>query len=144
MKNEWSILCIEYFVLSIRYTRSAMTRLKPLLIGCSMYWRDSKLKARQPKKQRKRNSGYIPKTCLMKLNFPSALWRATEQVQSRRARRICEIFEQFWKNQLDKKSGLLERKSNFYKESMLSRHQAEIQTKIVTASKEIPIYYRRS
>ena len=34
------------------------------------------------------------------------------------------------------------RKSSFYKENMLSETQAEIQTKIITSSKEIPIFYR--
>jgi phospholipid transport system substrate-binding protein len=56
---------------------------------------------------------------------------------------FVKLFEQVLeKSYIDKILDYSNEKVNFYKESMLSDNQAEIQTKIVTASKEIPIYYR--
>ena len=43
---------------------------------------------------------------------------------------------------IDKILSYTNEKINFTKESMLSKNQAEVQTKIVTSSKEIPIIYR--
>ena len=54
-----------------------------------------------------------------------------------------KLFEQVLeKSYIDKILDYSNEKVNFYKESMLTDSQAEIQTKIVTASKEIPIFYR--
>lgn len=43
---------------------------------------------------------------------------------------------------IDKILSYTNEKINFTKESMLSKNQAEIQTKVITSSKEIPIFYR--
>ena len=56
---------------------------------------------------------------------------------------FVNLFEQVLeKSYIDKILDYSNEKVDFYKESMLSDNQAEIQTKIITASKEIPIFYR--
>ena len=53
------------------------------------------------------------------------------------------LFEQVLeKAYIDKILDYSNEKVEFYKENMISDNQAEIQTKIVTSSKEIPIFYR--
>jgi phospholipid transport system substrate-binding protein len=46
------------------------------------------------------------------------------------------------KSYVDKILSYTDQKIEFYKENILSESQAEIQTKIITSSKEIPIFYR--
>jgi len=46
------------------------------------------------------------------------------------------------KTYIDKILSYTNEKINFSKESLLSKNQAEVQTKIITSSKEIPINYR--
>jgi phospholipid transport system substrate-binding protein len=53
------------------------------------------------------------------------------------------LFEQVLeKSYVDKILSYTDQKIEFYKENILSGSQAEIQTKIVTSSTEIPIFYR--
>ncbi len=53
------------------------------------------------------------------------------------------LFEQVLeKAYIDKILDYSNEKVDFYKENMVSDNQAEIQTKVVTSSKEIPIFYR--
>jgi len=106
--------------------------------------RDAKLKSPAAKEIKKEKLRIIYKDMLMKLNFPSALWRATGTSSvPPSAWNLVKLFEQILEKIIYRQnSGLLERKSRFYKESMLSDNQAEIQTKIITSSKEIPIFYR--
>ncbi|MEN6421998.1 MAG: ABC transporter substrate-binding protein, partial [Smithella sp.] len=56
---------------------------------------------------------------------------------------FVKLFEQILeKAYIDKILDYSNEKVNFYQENMLSGNQAEIQSKIITSSKEIPIFYR--
>lgn len=56
---------------------------------------------------------------------------------------FVELFKQVLeKNYADKILDYTDEKVEFYRETMLSATQAEIQSKIITSSKEIPIFYR--
>jgi phospholipid transport system substrate-binding protein len=56
---------------------------------------------------------------------------------------FVNLFEQVLeKAYIDKILDYSNEKIDFYKETKISENQAEIQTKIITSSKEIPIFYR--
>lgn len=56
---------------------------------------------------------------------------------------FVKLFEQILeKSYADKILDYTNEKVEFYKENMLSTTQAEVQSKIITSSKEIPIFYR--
>lgn len=56
---------------------------------------------------------------------------------------FVELFKQILeKSYADKILSYTNEKVEFYRETMLSATQAEIQSKIITSSKEIPIFYR--
>lgn len=54
-----------------------------------------------------------------------------------------KLFEQVLEKAYgDKVLSYTNEKVDFYKETMLSENQAEVQSKIITSSKEIPVFYR--
>ena len=56
---------------------------------------------------------------------------------------FVHLFEQVLENSYaDKVLSYTNEKIEFYKENKLSNNQVEVQSKIITSSKEIPIFYR--
>ena len=67
-------------------------------------------------------------------------WKKLNPAQQKEFTRLYrQILEKAY---IDKILSYTDEKIVFPKESMLSNHQAEVQTKVVTSSKEIPIFYK--
>ena len=106
--------------------------------------RDSKLKSPAAKEIKKDKLRVIYKDMFDEIEFSKrTLTRNWSKFSPAERVEFVKLFEQVLeKSYIDKILDYSNEKVDFYKESMLSDNQAEIQTKIVTASKEIPIYYR--
>jgi phospholipid transport system substrate-binding protein len=106
--------------------------------------RDAKLKSPAAKEIKKDKLRVIYKDMFDEIEFSKrTLTRNWSKFSPPERVEFVKLFEQVLeKSYIDKILDYSNEKVDFYKESMLSENQAEIQTKIVTASKEIPIYYR--
>ncbi len=106
--------------------------------------RDPKLKspsARETKKQKLRT---IYKTMFDEMEFSKrTLARNWNKFTPAQQKEFIGLFEQVLeKNYIDKILSYTNEKIVFYKEDMLSENRAEVQSKVVTSSKEVPIFYR--
>lgn len=67
-------------------------------------------------------------------------WNKLNPVQQKE---FVRLFEQLLeKTYVDKIFSYTNEKIEFYKESMISETQAEVQSKVITSSKEVPIFYK--
>ena len=106
--------------------------------------RNPKLKAESAKEIKKEKLRIIYKTMFDENEFSRrTLSRNWSKFSSAQQAEFVKLFEQVLeKSYADKILDYTNEKVEFSKEEMKSDTQAEIQTKIITSSKEIPIYYR--
>lgn len=146
MKKRIVVFCILIiFVLSIPvYAGVPMTTAEASVNRVLDVLSDSKLKSPAAKEAKKEKLRVIYKDMFDEIEFSKrTLTRNWNKFSPAERVEFVKLFEQVLeKSYIDKILDYSNEKVNFYKESMLSDNQAEIQTKIVTASKEIPIYYR--
>ncbi len=139
----FSILII--FVLSIPiYAGVPMTTLEATVNRVLNVLRDAKLKSPAAKEKKKEKLRIIYKDMFDEIEFSKrTLTRNWNKFTPAERVEFVNLFEQVLeKSYIDKILDYSNEKIEYYKENMLSDIQAEIQTKIVTASKEIPIFYR--
>lgn len=105
---------------------------------------DPKLKPASAKEIKKDKLRIIYKSMFDEFEFSRrTLARNWSKLSPAQQKEFIELFEQVLeKSYADKILSYKNEKIEFYKESMLSENQAEIQTKVITSSKEIPIFYR--
>jgi len=146
MKKQIVVFIILiFFVLSIPvYAGVPMTTVEASVNRVLGVLRDSKLKSPAAKEIKKEKLRVIYKDMFDEIEFSKrTLTRNWNKFSPAERVEFVNLFEQVLeKSYIDKILDYSNEKVDFYKESMLSENQAEIQTKIVTASKEIPIYYR--
>lgn len=106
--------------------------------------RDPKLKSESAKEIKKEKLRIIYKSMFDEFEFSRrTLARSWSKLNSTQQKEFIPLFEQVLeKSYIDKIISYTNEKIEFYKENMLSENQAEIQTKVITSSKEIPIFYR--
>ncbi|MEN6623172.1 MAG: ABC transporter substrate-binding protein [Smithella sp.] len=106
--------------------------------------RDPKLKSPAAKETKKQKLRVIYKTMFDEVEFSRrTLARNWNKLNPAQQKEFIGLFEQVLeKNYIDKILSYTNEKIEFYKENMLSENQAEVQSKVVTSSKEIPIFYR--
>jgi phospholipid transport system substrate-binding protein len=106
--------------------------------------RDSKLKSASAKEIKKEKLRIIYKNMFDELEFSRrTLARSWSKLNPAQQKEFVQLFEQVLeKSYIDKIFSYTNEKIEFYKENMLSESQAEIQTRVITSSNEIPIFYR--
>jgi phospholipid transport system substrate-binding protein len=106
--------------------------------------RDPKLKSPAAKEIKKEKLRVIYKDMFDEIEFSRrTLARNWNKFNPAQRAEFVKLFEQVLeKSYIDKILAYSNEKVDFYKETMLSESQAEIQTRIITPSKEIPIFYR--
>ena len=103
--------------------------------------RNPKLKAEEIKKEKLR---VIYKSMFDEIEFSKrTLTRNWNNFTPAQRAEFVNLFEQILENSYaDKILGYTNEKVEFYKENKLSDTQVEVQSKIITSSKEVPIFYR--
>jgi len=106
--------------------------------------RNPKLKAESAKEVKKEKLRVLYKEMFDEVEFSKrTLTRNWNKFDPTQRSEFIKLFEQILeKSYADKILDYTNEKVEFYKENMLSDTQAEVQTKIITSSKEIPIFYR--
>jgi len=106
--------------------------------------RDPKLKSPAAKEIKKEKLRIIYKDMFDEIEFSRrTLARNWNKFTPAQRAEFVNLFEQVLeKAYIDKILAYSNEKVNFYKETMISENQAEIQSRIITPSKEIPINYR--
>jgi phospholipid transport system substrate-binding protein len=106
--------------------------------------RDPKLKGPQAKEAKKEKLRVIYKGMFDEVEFSKrTLALNWPKLSPDQQKEFVVLFEEILeKAYIDKILDYSNEKVDFYKEDMKKDTQAEIQTKVVTASKEIPIFYR--
>ncbi len=146
MKKQFAILTILIlFVFSVPvYAGAPMVSVKENVNKVLDVLRDSKLKGPSAKETKKEKLRVIYKGMFDEVEFSrrtmASNWAKLNPAQQAE---FVALFEQVLeKAYIDKILDYSNEKVDFYKEDMKKDTQAEIQTKIVTSSKEIPIFYR--
>jgi phospholipid transport system substrate-binding protein len=146
MKKRIVVFCILIiFVLSIPvYAGVPMTTVEANVNKVLGVLRDSKLKSPAAKEIKKDKLRVIYKDMFDEIEFSKrTLTRNWSKFSPAERVEFVKLFEQVLeKSYIDKILDYSNEKVDFYKESMLSGNQAEIQTRIITSSKEVPIFYR--
>ena len=146
MKKQFAVLSVLIiFVLSIPvYAGVPMTTAEASVNRVLDVLRDAKLKSPAAKEIKKEKLRVIYKDMFDEIEFSKrTLTRNWSKFSPAERVEFVKLFEQILeKSYIDKILDYSNEKVDFYKESMLSDNQAEIQTKIITSSKEIPIFYR--
>jgi phospholipid transport system substrate-binding protein len=106
--------------------------------------RDPKLKSESAKETKKQKLRSIYKGMFNEIEFSKrTLARNWSKLNTAQQEEFIQLFEQVLeKAYIDKILSYTNEKIDFYKESVNSETQAEVQTKVITSSKEIPIFYR--
>jgi len=106
--------------------------------------RDPKLKNPSAKEAKKEQLRVIYKEMFDEMEFSRrTLTRNWNKFNPAQRTEFVDLFEQVLeKTYIDKILDYSNEKVVFYKETMVSDTMAEVQSKIVTSSKEIPIFYR--
>jgi len=146
MKKQFAVLSVLIiFVLSIPvYAGVPMTTVEATVNRVLDVLRDSKLKSPAAKEKKKEKLRVIYKDMFDEIEFSKrTLTRNWNKFNPAERVEFVSLFEQVLeKSYIDKILDYSNEKIDFYKESMLSENQAEIKTKIITSSKEVPIFYR--
>lgn len=105
---------------------------------------DPKLKAESAKEIKKEKLRVLYKQMFDEIEFSKrTLTRNWNKFSPAQRKEFVDLFEQVLeKSYADKVLSYTNEKVEFYKETMLSANQAEVQSKIITSSKEIPVFYR--
>jgi phospholipid transport system substrate-binding protein len=106
--------------------------------------RDSKLKSASAKEIKKEKLRLVYKGMFDEVEFSRrTLARSWSKLNPAQQKEFILLFEQVLeKSYIDKILAYTNEKIEFYKETMISESQAEIQTRVITSSNEIPIFYR--
>ena len=146
MKKKFAAVAIlMLFVFSMPvYAGAPMASVKENVNKVLDVLRDSKLKGPSAKEAKKEKLRVIYKGMFDEVEFSrrtmASNWAKLNPAQQTE---FVVLFEQVLeKAYIDKILDYSNEKVDFYKEDMKKDTQAEIQTKIVTSSKEIPIFYR--
>ena len=146
MKIRFAILSILIiFVLSIPvYAGVPMDTVEATVKRVLDVLRDPKLKSTAAKEIKKEKLRIIYKDMFDEIEFSKrTLTRNWNKFNPDQRVEFVKLFEQVLeKSYADKILDYTNEKVVFHKENMLSDTQAEIQSNIITASKEIPIFYR--
>jgi len=146
MKKQFAVLSVLIvFVLSIPvYAGAPLNTVQTNVNNVLDILRNPKLKAEAAKEIKKEKLRVIYKTMFDEVEFSKrTLARNWNKFNPAQQKEFIGLFEQVLeKSYVDKILSYTDQKIEFYKENMLSESQAEIQTKIITSSKEIPIFYR--
>ena len=146
MKKQLAVLSVLIiFVLSIpAYAGVPMTTVEATVNRVLDVLRDSKLKSLAAKEIKKEKLRIIYKDMFDEVEFSKrTLTRNWNKFNPAQRVEFVNLFEQVLeKSYIDKILDYSNEKIDFYKESMLSENQAEIQTRIIASSKEVPIFYR--
>ncbi len=126
-----------YAGIPLNTAQSAVNRVLEVL-------RDPKLKSPAAKEIKKEKLRVIYKDMFDEIEFSRrTLARNWNKFTPAQRAEFVNLFEQVLeKAYIDKILAYSNEKVNFYKETMISENQAEIQSRIITPSKEIPINYR--
>ena len=146
MKKQFAVLTILIlFVFSMPvYAGAPMATVEANVKKVLDILRDSKLKGPSAKEIKKEKLRVIYKGMFDEVEFSRrTLARNWTELNPAQQTEFVVLFEQVLeKAYIDKILDYSDEKVDFYKENMISDNQAEIQTKVVTSSKEIPIFYR--
>ena len=146
MKKQFAVLTILIlFVFSVPvYAGAPMAVVEANVKKVLDVLRDPKLKGPSSKAIKKEKLRVIYKGMFDEVEFSKrTLARNWAKLSPAQQKEFIVLFEQVLeKAYIDKILDYSDEKVDFYKESILSDNQAEIQTKIITSSKEIPIFYR--
>jgi len=146
MKKQFAVLSILIlFIFSVPvYAGVPMATVEANVKKVLDVLRDSKLKGPAAKEAKKEKLRVIYKGMFDEIEFSKrTLARNWTKLSAAQQKEFIDLFEQVLeKAYIDKILDYTNEKVNFYKENIISGNQAEIQTKVVTASKEIPIFYR--
>ena len=146
MKKRMVVFCVLIiFVLSIPvYAGVPMTTAEASVNRVLDVLRDSRLKSPAATEAKTEKLRVIYKDMFDEIEFSKrTLTRNWSKFSPAERVEFVNLFEQLLeKSYIDKILDYSNEKVDFYKENMTSNNTAEIQTKIVTSSKEIPIFYR--
>lgn len=106
--------------------------------------RDPKLKGPAAKQAKTEKLRVIYKDMFDEMEFSRrTLTRNWNKFTPEQRKEFVDLFEQVLeKTYLDRILEYSNEKIVFYKETMIAEDKAEIQSKVITSSKEVPIYYR--
>jgi phospholipid transport system substrate-binding protein len=106
--------------------------------------RDPKLKSESAKETKKQKLRSIYRGMFNEIEFSKrTLARNWSKLNAAQQQEFIQLFEQILeKTYIDKLFSYTTEKIDFYKESINSETQAEVQTKVITSTNEIPIFYR--
>ncbi len=146
MKKQFAVLTVLIlFVFSMPvYAGAPMASVEANVNKVLDVLRDSKLKGTSAKEAKKEKLRVIYKSMFDEFEFSRrTMARNWAKLNTAQQAEFVVLFEQVLeKAYIDKILDYSNEKVEFYKENMISDNQAEIQTKIVTSSKEVPIFYR--
>ncbi len=146
MKKQFAVLSILIlFIFSVPvYAGVPMATVEANVKKVLDVLRDPKLKGPAAKEAKKEKLRVIYKGMFDEVEFSKrTLARNWTKLSAAQQKEFIDLFEHVLeKAYIDKILDYTNEKVHFYKENIISGNQAEIQTKVVTASKEIPIFYR--
>jgi phospholipid transport system substrate-binding protein len=146
MKKQFAALTILIlFIFSVPvYAGAPMATVEANVKKVLDVLRDPKLKSPSAKETKKEKLRVIYKGMFDEVEFSRrTLARNWTKLSPAQQKEFVVLFEQVLeKAYIDKILDYSNEKVDFYKENIISDNQAEIQTKVVTSSKEIPIFYR--
>ncbi len=141
-------ICISLLIIFILsapvYAGVPMTTVEATVKRVLDVLRDPRLKSPAAKETKKEKLRIIYKDMFDEMEFSKrTLARNWNKFNPAQRMEFVNLFEQVLeKAYIDKILDYSNEKIEFYKENMMSESQAEIQSKIITSSKEIPIFYR--
>ena len=105
---------------------------------------DPKLKSESAKEIKKEKLRVLYKQMFDEIEFSKrTLTRNWNNFSPVQREEFVKLFEQVLEKAYgDKVLSYTNEKVDFYKETMLSANQAEVQSRIITSSKEVPVFYR--
>jgi phospholipid transport system substrate-binding protein len=146
MKKRIAVLSIlVIFVLSVPvYAGAPMTAAENAVNKVLDVLRDPKLKNPAAKEIKKEKLRVIYKDMFDEVEFSKrTLVRNWNNFNTAQRTEFVNLFEQILeKSYADKILDYTNEKVEFYKENKIADSQVEVQSKIITSSKEIPIFYR--
>ena len=146
MKKRFAIFSLlMIFILSVPvYAGAPTTAVEATVNRVLNVLRDPKLKSPDAKEIKKEKLRVIYKDMFDEMEFSRrTLTRNWKKFTPKQQEEFVNLFEQVLeKSYIDKILDYSNEKIVFYKETMIPEDKAEVQSKIVTSSKEIPIDYR--
>ena len=138
------LILVIFAMVSTAFAGAPMTAVETNVKKVLDVLRDPKLKGPQSNELKKEKLRVIYKDMFDEVEFSRrTLARNWPKLNAAQQKEFISLFEQVLeKAYIDKILAYTNEKVDFYKESALSADQALVETKVVTASKEIPIFYR--